>query len=454
MISTDSGILLPLLVLRREAKASIRGVSRADTQQLLMLVNANSNANVTAEKDRQERNGERERDGDGDGESSKHTKGTYVYKSQSRYPSSDNTHIGGLAGKQGNSINLEQQSTVRVRNPRADTGSLSGGPRGALDYGIGFGTDEVEFQTNPTTALSSRQLSPREGFGFGSAEKRVIRDYSLKHPNSCVFRDNTLLSDHDAPLPGQADLYHELDEKGEDDKYGSRAEHKVRETRGRSSERGRDTKWDRDREVGSSYGGSIASTNEGRGKSRSSERSLTSVASLLRLQIASRPIDISRGRRASQTSSAGQPVGGVSNRGGSTSSEAHGHVGGHGWQNTNLQGGSTPGEGRGREGGSGSSGTGGSEERFSDSGEREREIEFQRPTSSARRFISGISSKMSSAVQNRSVSTSKTKATSGLSGSKGAEGAEEWATSVPPEALLTALKMSMEENSSSLAMVI
>lgn len=51
-----SGILLPLLVLKREARSSIRSTSRADTQQLLLLVN--TKANIRCYKEGSERNDE------------------------------------------------------------------------------------------------------------------------------------------------------------------------------------------------------------------------------------------------------------------------------------------------------------------------------------------------------------------------------------------------------------
>jgi hypothetical protein len=51
-----SGILLPLLVLKREARSSIRSTSRADTQQLLLLVN--TKANIRCYSEGSERNDE------------------------------------------------------------------------------------------------------------------------------------------------------------------------------------------------------------------------------------------------------------------------------------------------------------------------------------------------------------------------------------------------------------
>jgi hypothetical protein len=51
-----SGILLPLLVLKREARSSIRSTSRADTQQLLLLVN--TEANIRCYTEGSERNDE------------------------------------------------------------------------------------------------------------------------------------------------------------------------------------------------------------------------------------------------------------------------------------------------------------------------------------------------------------------------------------------------------------
>ena len=360
-----------------------------------------------------------------DAEGTKQTRSTYIYKNQSRYSSNENTHNGGLAaGHRGSSASSDYQCAVRVRNSRSDSCTLSTSRRMSLDYGVGVGYDEVVSQTKPSTAISSRQLSPREGL----AEKKSNRDYSLKHPTQLQFRDNTLLSDHDAPLPGQADMYHELDETSDDEMYGRRTAVASRGCEG-------DKDKSREREGNSSYGGSMASTSDDKGKSKVSQRTYTTVGSRLRLQIASRPIDISGSRRSSQSNFATQPVGGVNDRAGSqllAGSNRHAH------------GGNTP--------GSGSSGTGGSEERFSDSGERERELAFQRPTSSARRFISGISSKMSTAVQHTSGAVSTVR--SNLPSNGNADCSEEWVTSVPPEALLTALKMSMEENSSSLAMVV
>ena len=416
-------------MLKREAQASIQSVSRADTQQLLMLVNPQG----TSEKGRQDKGGDRDIEADGDG--SKHTKATFIYKNPSRYPSSENTHNAGLAaGNRCSSANSDQQCTVRVRNSRSDSSALSASHRVSLDYGVGVGYDEVISQTKPNTAISSRQLSPRECL----AEKKSNRDYSLKHPPQPQFRDNTLLSDHDAPLPGQADLYHELDETSDDEIFVRRAGMIVRGSEGEKEKRR-----DRDREGDSSYGGSIASTSDDKAKIKASQRTLTTIGSRLRLQIASRPIDISgSSRRSSQTSFAAQPLGGAN----SSEAQAHDRAGNHslGGTNRHAHGDNTP--------GAGSSGTGGSESRFSDSGERERELAFQRPTSSARRFILGISSKMSSAVQNRSGAGSTVG--SHLPPNSNADCSEEWVTSVPPEALLTALRMSMEENSSSLAMVI
>ena len=126
-----SGILLPLLVLKREAHSSIRSTSRADTQQLLLLVN--TKANIRCYTEGSERNDEDSRTSHSASlpiplsQSHSHSQGSfngyaYGYGQSDTGQSPDRR---GLASGSGSGFGVNGVSLPGMRSRHQSVGSLS-----------------------------------------------------------------------------------------------------------------------------------------------------------------------------------------------------------------------------------------------------------------------------------------------------------------------------------------
>lgn len=396
----------------------MRGTSRADTQQLLLLVNSNPSIGYGNESMK--------------GNIAASFKTVDSKYSVSHSNGNGSGPIAGPRSGSGNSVSnvrVRHQSTSNFsdsvyqgdRDRDRDTdGAVS--HRVSFDYGVGNVEDDIDSmpaessafsQANPSyyqVPSSARQRTKSSSPGLLTPRESVTLSKRSIPQSLGAFRERPLYSDHDVPLPGNcSEQYSEPDNVPESNRKRNGWSPKPRE-RGSIDPYMRERDRERD-ETSSSYTGSVASLSEGnRGTSKTSDRSRVSVSALLKLHLRSQPIDISNRRHSSATANTGT-------RGGRAE-------------------GTAPRYDRDEEYGS-------EEDR-----ERDRDsngIPSQFPSS--RRFTTGglqSSSSLASSPSLRADSSNRAGTTGGTSGGSG----------VSHEALLTALTMSMDKDASSLAMVV
>ena len=406
-------------VLWRECYNSMRGTSRADTQQLLLLVNSNPSTGYG-------------------NESMKGNIAASLKTVDSKYSVSHSNGNGsgpvvGPNGSGGNSV-----SSVRVRHQSTSnfSDSVNQGDRdteGAVshrvsfDYGVGNVEDNIDSvhvdsfafsQSNPShqTPTIARQRTKSTPAGFMTPREGVTLSKRSIPQSLGAFRERPLYSDHDVPLPGNgSEQYSEPDNVPDSNRKKNGWSPKPRERASLDPymrDRERERERERDEMSSSCYTGSIASLSEGnRAPSKTSDKSKVSVSALLKLHIRSQPIDISNRRHSSATTAAMA-------RGGRSE-------------------GTAPRYERDEECGS-------EEER-----ERERDGGVSRFSTSRRFTIGGLPPPFASTAASTSV-----RAGAEFSTRAGSVGGPSGGSGVSHEALLTALTMSMDKDASSLAMVV
>jgi hypothetical protein len=389
----------------------MRGTSRADTQQLLLLVNSIPST------------------GNGN-ESMKGNIAASLKTVDSKYSISQSNGngggpFGGPRSGSGNSVSnvrVRHQSTSNFSDSIRDTTDGAVSHRVSFDYGVGNAEDDIDAapadtfafqQSNPghQTPCSSRQRTKSASAGYTTPRDSITMSMRPMPQSLGAFRERPLYSDHDVPLPGNgSEQYIEPDNVPESHGRRNGWSPKPRERVSDPYMR------ERDETTSSCYTGSIASLSEGnRAPSRTSDRSRVSVSALLKLHIRSQPIDISNRRHSSGPSASA----------------------------TGARGGRSEGTGTG-------AGTAPRSDRDDECGseeERERDAIFTRSSPSRRFTTGGLQSSFASPATSSSLRAD-------ISNRAGTSVRASGGSGVSHEALITALTMSMDKDASSLAMVV
>jgi hypothetical protein len=392
----------------------MKGTSRADTQQLLLLVNSIPSTGYG-------------------NESLKGNIAASLKTVDSKYSiSQSNGPVGGPRSGSGNSVSnvrVRHQSTSNFSDSVRDNTDGAVSHRVSFDYGVGNVDDDIDAapadtsafqQSNPghQTPSSTRQRTKSASAGYMTPRESVAMSKRPIPQSLGAFRERPLYSDHDVPLPGNgSEQYSEPDNVPESHGRRNGWSPKPRE-RVSLDPYMRERDRERDETTSSCYTGSIASLSEGnRAPSKTSNRSRVSVSAILKLHLRSQPIDISNRRHSSGPTAAA----------------------------TGVRGGRSEGTGAGTAPRSDRDEECGSEEESSR--DRDRDGISTRAPPSRRLTTGGLQSSFASPATSTSIRAD-------ISNRAGHTGRASGGSGVSHEALLTALTMSMDKDASSLAMVV